>query len=246
MLAGILAATLAGVPLGITHLPATPLSLPHSLGPIALQANPGAALTLLALPYMFAFFAAEFFSTLGTTLAIGGKAGLTDAAGDLPGIERPFLVDAIAATIGPMMGIPAATALIESAAGVEAGARTGLAPIVAAGLFLLLLLLLPLAMVIPREATAPALILIGVAMIGSLRALPPSAPGEGVAAIFPPVAMMLVTLIANSFGTGIAAGILLYVVVELLAGRWRRLPPGLMVLAVPLGYFLVVAATGTR
>lgn len=244
VLAGIVVAALVGVPLGVTRLPATPLSLPDAL--TLWQASPGAALTLLALPYMFAFFAAEFFSTLGTTLAIGGKAGLTDAAGNLPGIERPFLVDAIAATIGPLIGIPAATALIESAAGVEAGARTGLAPIVAAGLFLLLLLLLPLAMAIPREATAPALILIGVAMIASLRALPASAPGEGVAAVFPPVAMMLVTLIANSFGTGIAAGILLYVIVELLAGRWRRLPPGLVVLALPLGYFLVVAATATH
>ena len=243
VLAGIIVAALVGVPLGITHLPAAPLSLPRSLVPVALQAAPGAALTLIALPYMFAFFAAEFFSTLGATLAIGGKAGLTDAEGNLPGIQRPFLVDAIAATVGPLIGIPAATALIESAAGVDAGARTGLAPIVAAALFLLVLLALPLTLAVPREATAPALILIGVAMIGSLRALPKGQPDEGVVAIFPPIAMMLVTLIANSFGTGIAAGILLYVVVELLAGRWRTLPPGLVVLAVPLGYFLVVAAT---
>ena len=237
ILAGIVVATLAGIPLGVTHLSGAPLSLPHDIGVIAGKANPLAALTLAAFPYMFAFFAAEFFSTLGTTLAIGGKAGLTDAAGNLPGIGKPFLVDAVAATVGPLIGIPAATALIESAAGVEAGGRTGLTPIVAALFFLLCLLLLPLAMAVPRQATAPALILIGVSMIATIRKLPGDEPTE----LFAPIAMMLVTLIANSFGTGIAAGILVYVAVELLAGRIRRVPVGLILLAIPLGYYLYAA-----
>jgi len=237
ILAGIVVATLAGIPLGVTHLSGAPLSLPHDIGVIAGKANPLAALTLAAFPYMFAFFAAEFFSTLGTTLAIGGKAGLTDAAGNLPGIGKPFLVDAVAATVGPLIGIPAATALIESAAGVEAGGRTGLTPLVAALFFLLCLLLLPLAMAVPRQATAPALILIGVSMIATIRKLPGDEPTE----LFAPIAMMLVTLIANSFGTGIAAGILVYVAVELLAGRIRRVPVGLILLAIPLGYYLYAA-----
>jgi AGZA family xanthine/uracil permease-like MFS transporter len=237
ILAGIVVATLAGIPLGVTHLAGAPVSLPHDIGVIAGKANPLAALTLAAFPYMFAFFAAEFFSTLGTTLAIGGKAGLTDAAGNLPGIGKPFLVDAVAATVGPLIGIPAATALIESAAGVEAGGRTGLTPIVAALFFLLCLFLLPLAMAVPRQATAPALILIGVSMIATIRKLPGDEPTE----LFAPIAMMLVTLIANSFGTGIAAGILVYVAVELLAGRIRRVPVGLILLAIPLGYYLYAA-----
>lgn len=239
VLAGIATAAAVGVPLGVTRLAEPPLALPRSLAPTALHLDPVAAVTIAALPYLFAFFAAEFFSTLGTTLAVGGKAGLTDAAGDLPGIQRPFLVDALAATIGPLLGIPAATALVESAAGVEAGGRTGLTPIFAAGLFLLALFAVPLAMAIPRQATAPALILIGIAMLSTIRRL----PGEEPTTLFAPIAMVLTTLIANSFGTGIAAGILLHVVVELLAGRWRGLPPGLVVLAVPLGYYLYVAAT---
>jgi len=237
VLAGIVIATLVGIPLGITHLAGAPVSLPYEIGPIAGKAAPLEALTLAAFPYMFAFFAAEFFSTLGTTLAIGGKAGLTDAAGNLPNINKPFLVDAVAATIGPMIGIPAATALIESAAGVEAGGRTGLTPIVAAVLFLLCLFLLPLALAVPRQATAPALILIGISMIATIRNLPGEEPTE----LFAPIAMMLVTLIANSFGTGIAAGILVYVAVELLAGRIRQVPIGLILLAIPLGYYLYAA-----
>lgn len=237
VIAGIVVAALVGIPLGVTHFGGAPLSLPHGIGPIAGKADPLAALTLAAFPYMFAFFAAEFFSTLGTTLAIGAKAGLTDAAGNLPGIRKPFLVDAIAATVGPLIGIPAATALIESAAGVEAGGRTGLTPIVAALCFLLCLAVLPLAMAVPRQATAPALILIGIAMLATIRKLPGDDPTE----LFAPIAMVLVTLIANSFGTGIAAGILLYVAVEFLAGRIRRVPIGLIVLAIPLAYYLYAA-----
>ncbi|WP_375383502.1 NCS2 family permease [uncultured Sphingomonas sp.] len=239
ILAGIAAAAVLGVPLGVTKLAGSPLALPHSLAPVALHLDPVAALRVSALPYLFAFFAAEFFSTLGTTLAIGGKAGLTDADGDLPGIQRPFLVDAVSASIGPLIGIPAATALVESAAGVEAGGRTGLTPIVAAGLFLLTLAAVPLAMAIPRQATAPALILIGVSLPSTIRGL----PGDEPTALFAPIAMVLTTLIANSFGTGIAAGTLLYVVIELLAGRGRTLHPGLVAMAVPLGYYLYVAAT---
>lgn len=237
ILFGIAAAAMAGVPYGLTQLSGA-VSLPHSMAPVAMELDPMAVLSLAALPYMFAFFAAEFFSTLGTTLAVGAKAGLTDAEGNLPGIERPFLVDSLAATFGPLIGIPAATALVESAAGVEAGGRTGLTPIFAALCFLATLALLPLAMAIPPQATAPALILIGISMFGSLRQMH---DGDAID-MFPPMAMVLLTLISNSFGTGIAGGLLTYVIVQVLAGRIRQLPIGLLVLAVPLGYYFYMAS----
>lgn len=239
ILFGIAAAAIVGVPLGLTRLSGA-VSLPHGLAPVALHLDPVAALSLAALPYMFAFFAAEFFSTLGTTLAVGAKAELTDEDGNLPGIERPFLVDSLAATLGPLIGIPAATALVESAAGVEAGGRTGLTPIFAALCFLATLALLPLAMAIPPQATAPALILIGISMLGSLRQ---AHEGDALDAIAP-MAMVLLTLISNSFGTGIAGGLLAYVLVQILAGRARQLPIGLLVLAVPLGYYFYTASAG--
>lgn len=240
VLAGIVAAALVGIPLGLTKLAGAPVAPPHGIGAIALKADLPAAIALASLPYLFAFFAGEFFSTLGTTLAVGAKAGLTDSHGDLPGIERPFLVDSIAATLGPLIGVPAGTALVESAAGVEAGGRTGLTAVAAAILFLLTLLLTPLAMAIPKQATAPALILIGIAMLGTIR----NAAGERTEDLLPAMVMLLVTLIANSFGTGIAAGIFVHVLVQALAGRWRELPIGLVILAIPLGYYFVTAATG--
>jgi AGZA family xanthine/uracil permease-like MFS transporter len=195
--------------------------------------------TARALPYLFAFFAGEFFSTLGTTLAVGAKAGLTDPHGNLPHIERAFLVDSVAATLGPLVGIPALTALVESAAGAEAGGRTGLTAIVAAAGFAAMLLVTPLVLVIPKEATAPALIIIGISMLQTFR----GGASETLIDGLPALLMMLLTLISNSFGIGIAGGVVFYVLVQILAGRIRELSPGLMLLVLPLAYYLYGAAT---
>ncbi|WP_323072611.1 solute carrier family 23 protein [Mycetohabitans endofungorum] len=191
----------------------------------------GAATT--ATPYLFAFFAAEFFSTLGTVLAVGAKANLLDEHGNLPDIHRPFLVDSIAATLGPLLSIPALTALVESAAGAEAGARTGLSSLAAAAMFAMMLLFVPVALAIPKEATAPALTLIGLSMFSTIR----HTHFDDFTDALPVMSMVLLTLASNSFGTGIAGGLLCYVLIKLLAGRWHEAPWGLVLLAVPLGYY---------
>jgi AGZA family xanthine/uracil permease-like MFS transporter len=212
------------------------------LAPLWGQVDWAGAFSIKALPYLFAYFVAEFFSTMGTTLAVGAKAGLTDGDGNLPRIDRPFLVDALAATFGPMVGIPGGTALVESAAGATAGGRTGLVPVTAALCYIGALLATPLAMAIPKQATAPALILVGAGMMGSLRQL----SGERLDQTLPPILMLLATLVANSFGTGIAVGMVAYVLVSLLGGRARQMPLGLLLLALPLAYYLYSTATGHR
>jgi adenine/guanine/hypoxanthine permease len=229
----ILIAAAAGVPLGVTHLPASPLAWPHSIAPVMFELDVRGALTLAAIPYLFVFFASEFFSTLGTTLAVGAKADLLDEHANLPNINRPFLVDSIAATVGPMFGIPGLTALVESAAGVEAGGRSGLSSLAAAAMFALMLLFVPLAVAIPKEATAPALILIGLSMFSTIR----HTQFDDFTDALPVLSLVLLTLMSNSFGTGIAGGIVCYVLVKLLAGRFREVPLGLVVLAVPLAYY---------
>ena len=233
ILIAILVAAAAGVPLGVTHLPESFVSLPHSIAPIAFKLDIGSALSVAAAPYLFAFFAAEFFSTLGTALAVGAKANLLDEQGNLPNINRPFLVDSLAATLGPVFGIPALTALIESAAGVEAGGRSGLSSLAAAVLFAAMLLFVPVALAIPKEATAPALILIGLSMFATIR----HTHFDDFTDALPVMSMVLLTLMSNSFGTGIAGGLLCYVLVKLLAGRRRDVSWGLVVLALPLGYY---------
>ena len=239
VLIGIITAALAGLSFGITQWPETLLSWPHDLSPIALQVDFSGAISLRALPYLFAFFAGEFFSTLGTTLAIGAKADLTDQDGNLPGIERPFLVDSVAASLCPGIGLPALTALVESAAGVEAGGRTGLTAIFAALFFLLTLVLTPLALAIPKEATAPALIVIGVSMLQTLR----GGQGNALSDSFPVMAMVLLTLISSSFGIGIASGLVAYVLVKSFESGLKDIPLGLLILVIPMAYYLYTAAS---
>ena len=221
------------MPLGVTHLPPSMISLPHDITPVSFKLDIPGALTVTAIPYLFVFFAAEFFSTLGTTLAVGAKAKLLDENANLPNINRPFLVDSIAATLGPVFGVPALTALVESAAGVEAGGRSGLSSVAAAAMFALMLLFVPVALAIPKEATAPALILIGLSMFSTIR----NAHFDDFTDSVPVLSMVLLTLMSNSFGTGIAGGLLCFVLVKLLAGRFREVPWGLVVLAIPLGYY---------
>jgi len=229
----ILFATLIGIPAGITHVPEHLFSLPHSMAPVLGKIDLFGALNIAFLPYLFVFFASEFFSTMGTTLAVGGEAGLLDDKGNMPNINRPFVVDSIAATLGPLVGIPAATALIESSAGAEAGGKTGLTALVAAGMFLLTLLFTPIALMIPKEATAPALILIGLNMFSALRKVDLANFTDGL----PVLMMVMITLISNSFGTGIAGGLLFYVVIKAISGKWREIPISLWILAIPLVYY---------
>ncbi|NGX87877.1 NCS2 family permease [Rahnella sp. Lac-M11] len=229
----ILLATVAGIPFGVTHLPEHWLSLPHSVAPLFGKVDLAGAINIAFLPFLFIFFASEFFSTMGTTLAVGGEAGLLDEHGNMKHINRPFMVDSIAAALGPVVGIPAATALIESSAAAEAGGKTGLTALAAAVMFLLMLLFTPVALMIPKEATAPALILIGLNMFSNLRKVD---LGNFTDAL-PVLMMVMITLISNSFGTGIAGGLLFYILIKIVAGKGREVPLGLYILAVPLVYY---------
>ncbi|PKE33033.1 permease [Rahnella sp. AA] len=229
----ILLATVAGIPFGVTHLPAQWISLPHSVTPLFAKVDLAGALNIAFLPFLFIFFASEFFSTMGTTLAVGGEAGLLDEQGNMKHINRPFMVDSIAAALGPIVGIPAATALIESSAAAEAGGKTGLTALAAAVMFLLMLLFTPIALMIPKEATAPALILIGLNMFSNLRKVDLANFTDAL----PVLLMIMTTLISNSFGTGIAGGLLFYIIIKIVAGKAREVPLGLYILAVPLVYY---------
>lgn len=229
----ILFATLVGIPCGVTQLPSQLIALPHSLTPVWGQIDLIGALNIAFLPFLFVFFASEFFSTMGTTLAVGGEAGLLDEHGNMPHINRPFMVDSIAAALGPLVGIPAATALIESSAAAEAGGKTGLTSLTAAVMFLLMLLFTPIALMIPKEATAPALILIGLNMFSGLRKVDLANFTDGL----PVLMMVMMTLIANSFGTGIAGGLLFFIIIKVIADKWREVPVGLYLLSIPLAYY---------
>jgi AGZA family xanthine/uracil permease-like MFS transporter len=219
LLVSILLLALAGlfVPGGhgamLTRRPAEVLAWPRWPAGTAFQPDFGfvARHLLLCLPLMLYFFCSEFFSTLGS---------LVGATGMLRGGEgrsRVFVADALGTMIGALLGTAVVTVYVESAAGIQAGGRTGLTAVVAAGLFLLALFVGPLLDAIPAEATAPAMVFVSLLMFRSLHRLDRTPD-----AIAPAAAAMLVTLVTANLVDGIAAGVFGYLAVELLRGRAGR------------------------
>ena len=160
----------------------------------------------------------DFFDTMGTVIGIGGEARLLDREGRLPGMNRVLLIDSVAAAAGGAASASSNTTFIESAAGVSEGGRTGLTAVVVAGLFFLALFLSPWAGVIPPEATAPVLVIVGYFMMTLVREIEWGDPGIGIPALLTVAVMPFTFSITN----GVAAGFLAYTVIAVLTGRWRQ------------------------
>src|SRR5699024_952124 len=156
--------------------------LPESIAPVTMQLDIMDALSLAYFPFILAFFIPDFFSSLGTMLGVAGKGQMLDKNGNLPNIDKPFLVDAGGTTVGSLFSLPVMTTYVESASGVEEGGRTGLTAVTTGILFLLTLFITPLIVIIPTEATAPALILVGVMMLSAVKNIDFSDPTESLPA----------------------------------------------------------------
>ncbi len=181
-----------------------------------------------------AIMLSDFFDTMGTVIGVGGEGGWLDARGKLPRMNRVLLVDSLGAAFGGVASASSATTYIESAAGVAAGGRTGLASVVTALGFFLALFFSPLAAIVPPQATAGALVVVGYLMCGIVRDIPFGDFEEGFPALATIVAMPLTYSITN----GIGAGLLSYAFIKLVRGKAADLPPVLVVIALAfLVYF---------
>ncbi|WP_203226017.1 NCS2 family permease [Bacillus kwashiorkori] len=234
VLYGILLTTIIGIPLGVTKLPTDWFTLPPSPGPILFEVDWLQALQLSFIPLIFTFFAGDFFSTMGTLLGVGAKAKLLDENGDLPGIKKPFLVDGVGTIAGAFAGLTTVTTYIESASGVEVGGRTGLTAIWTGFFFLLSLLFMPILLMIPTVATAPALIAIGLGMLTTLQELDYEKTDE----IIPAFVTIIFTGLSFSIANGIVFGILTYAVMKVLSGKLKEVPVSLIIFCIPLVYYL--------
>jgi AGZA family xanthine/uracil permease-like MFS transporter len=170
---------------------------------------------------IFSIMLSDFFDTVGTVIGIGGEARWLDKAGRLPRMNRVLVVDSLAAALGGAASASSATTYIESAAGVAAGGRTGLTSVVVALCFALALFIAPLAGVVPAEATAPALIVVGYLMCALVREIPFADLEEG----FPALLTMTLMPFSYSITNGIGAGFVSYVVVKLVRGRAGAVHP---------------------
>jgi AGZA family xanthine/uracil permease-like MFS transporter len=213
----------------LTSVPTAVVSMPASLAPTFLKLDLGYFWQHWkeCLPLMLALLFVDLFDNMGTLIGVCQRAGLLDADGNLPKIGRALTADATAAMVGSTLGTSTVTSYIESAAGVEAGGRTGLTAITTAFCFLGALFLTPLIAVIPSVATAPALVIVGVFMMQSVAELDLRDFSKAVPAVITMLAMPLTFSIAE----GIALGFVVYVSFNLLTGRARLVTPLAYVLA---------------
>lgn len=221
----------------LTPHPTRIFATPPSLEPLFLKLDLAYFWThwQACLPLLLALLFVDLFDNMGTLIAVCQRAGLLDAAGNLPRLGRALAADAAAAMIGSSLGTSTVTSYIESAAGVEAGGRTGLTAISTAICFLLALFLNPLISIIPAAATAPALVIVGIFMMQSVVELDLKDFSKAVPAVVTMLAMPLTFSIAE----GISLGFVVYVGMNLLIGRGRTVRPLAYVLALLFLFHLI-------
>lgn len=202
--------------------------MPASLSPIFMQLDFSRVFSIDFLIVMFAFLFVDIFDTLGTLIGVSSKANMLDENGKLPHIKGALLADAVATTVGAVIGTSTTTTFVESATGVSEGGRTGLTAITVAVLFLLSLFLSPIFLSIPAFATSPALVVVGFLMLSSVAGIDFSDFSESIPAYITIIAMPF----CYSISEGISFGVISYVVVNLLTGKREKISPLMYILAV--------------
>lgn len=239
VLIGILVVTLAGIALGVTEPPADLFSPPPSIAPTFLTLHFSGLWSLIATSVLV-FLLVELLDTSGTLTAVAYQAGLLDKNGRLPNVRRALTTDAVGTMIGAALGSSPVTAYIESAAGIQAGGRTGLTAVVVGLLFLLALFFAPLAKAVPAYATAPALIFVAVLMAKGLREIDWDDLTEAAPALITALAIPFTYSIAS----GIGIGFIVYTGLKLVAGRWRDVNPAVAVIAFAFAGKIIVDFSG--
>lgn len=232
LLIGILGTTIVGIPLGITILPgslADLVSLPPSIEPIAFKfVGFDQIFSLDMLVVLFIFLFVDMFDTIGTLVGVGSKANMLDDKGNLPKAKQALLADAVGTTVGACLGTSTVTTYVESAAGVADGGRTGLTALSTATLFGITLFLAPLFLLIPQEATATALILVGFFMMSPISKIDFDDFTEAIPAFLTIIMMPL----AYSIADGIIFGMVSYVFLNLFAGKSKKISVIMYILAI--------------
>ncbi len=234
ILLGIAVTAGLGYVIGIGELPRGVIALPftgdYNLGAIAFKLDIPGVLKLSFLPILLTLFLMGFLDTLGTLVGVGAAGNMLDEKGDFPRIERPMMVDAVTCMFSAVVGTSTSGAYIESATGIREGARTGLASVCTAALFAMSLFFIPLVEPLQhlRYAYGPALIAVGVMMLGSVTKIDFNDLTELVPAFATIVMMVFTYNIAN----GLTAGLVLYPLFKLFSGRIKELTWGSVVLGL--------------
>ena len=219
ILIGIIISTILGFITGDLAMPASVVSLPPSIAPIAGKLDIAGAFKLSLIGPIFSFMFVDLFDTLGTLISCSRQMGIVDKQGKIQGFGRMLYTDVFSTIIGSVLGTSTVTTYVESAAGVAAGARTGLASVVTGLLFLLALFFSPIVAVVPAYATAPALILVGVYMFKNVKEL----DFRDLKTLFPCFIIIIMMPLTYSISIGLSLGFLSYIILHAVTGDFAKL-----------------------
>ena len=209
-------------------IPTGLISAPPSIAPIAGKLSFSGISIFDFIVVIFAFLFVDLFDTLGTLIGVSTKAGFLDKEGKLPRIKGALFADALATTVGAVLGTSTVTTFVESASGVSDGGRSGLTALTAGVLFLVALLFSPILTTIPSFATTPALVVVGLMMVETVRDIDFSDYTEG----FPAFMTILMMVVCYSISEGLVFGVISYVLLKLFGGKKNELNPVIVIIAI--------------
>ena len=227
MLWAILITTIIGIPMGLTKYQGL-ISLPHSPAPIFCQFEFDKVLTIDMLVIVLSFLCIDLFSLTGSAIGVCMKGGFADKDGKIAGINRLFIADSLGTITSSLLGTSAACTFIESSTGAVQGGKTGLTALATALCFGVALILSPIFLAIPAAATAPILIILGLMMFKAVTELDLEDMSEAIPGFITIILMPL----AYSIADGIMIGIISYVVINTICGNFKKLSPGMYILAL--------------
>jgi len=235
ILLGIISVSIIGFVVGLAPIPDRLMSLPPSLEPTFLKLDIAGSLTWGFFSVILTVLVMDFVDTLGTLLGLAVKADLLDKDGNLPEVEKPMLVDAIATVVASVLGTTTTGAYIESATGIQAGGKTGFTAVVIALLFLAALFFAPFITAIPAFAYGPSLIIVGILMMSVVNELDFNKFEQAVP-VFCTIVLMSFTF---NIGIGMTAGFVLYPFFQVISGNAKDVNSGMMILgAMSLAFYV--------
>ena len=227
ILLGIIITMVIGIPLGVTEFKGI-VSAPESIAPIFCQFEFDKIFSVDMLVVVFTFFFIDMFDTVGTLVGVCTKAKMMDENGNIYRVKQAFMADSIATTAGALLGTSTTTTYVESAAGVAQGGRSGLTALVVGGCFVIAMFFSPLFLSIPSAATAPALIIVGLLMAEQIKNVDFDDFSESI----PAFVCMLMMPLTYSISNGILIGMITYVLMNMICGKFKKLSPAIYILAI--------------
>ena len=226
ILLGIIITMVIGIPLGVTEFKGI-VSAPESIAPIFCQFEFDKIFSVDMLVVVFTFFFIDMFDTVGTLVGVCTKAKMIDENGNIQRVKQAFMADSIATTFGAILGTSTTTTYVESAAGVAQGGRSGLTALVVGACFVIAIFFSPLFLSIPSAATAPALIIVGLLMAEQIKNVDFDDFSESI----PAFVCMLMMPLTYSISNGILIGMITYVLMNMICGKYKKLSPAMYILA---------------